>query len=87
MQGVKTRLENLRGLLTPFRSEYNQLSRQFWVTKGQVKTNKYDLSASRYRQVELDEIFYEKPQVTLDRLAQLEQVLTNEIQELGNFLK
>jgi type I restriction enzyme M protein len=42
------------------------------VTKDQVKANKYDLSASRYRQVEQDEEFYEQPHVTLKRLRQLE---------------
>ena len=39
-----------------------------------MKANKYDLSASRYRQVEQDEEFYEEPKVTLDRLRQLETV-------------
>ena len=37
-----------------------------------MKANKYDLSASRYRQVEQDEEFYEEPQVTLERQAKLE---------------
>jgi type I restriction enzyme M protein len=40
-----------------------------------VKGNKYDLSASRYRQIEEDEMFYEKPDVTLERLRQLEQAM------------
>ena len=37
--------------------EINQLGRQCWVSKDQVKANKYDLSASRYRQVEQDAVF------------------------------
>jgi type I restriction enzyme S subunit len=37
-----------------------------------VKAKKYDLSASRYRQVEQDEYFYEEPKVTLKRLRHLE---------------
>ena len=37
--------------------------------------NKYDLSASRYRQAEQDEAYYESPQVTLERLRQLERVM------------
>jgi hypothetical protein len=41
--------------MAPLRAEIDQLNRQFWVTKAQVKANKYDLSASRYRQVEQDE--------------------------------
>ena len=41
--------------------------------------NKYDLSASRYRQAEQDEAYYEAPRVTLARLRQLEQVMDQEI--------
>jgi type I restriction enzyme M protein len=84
LQGVRTRLEDLKGLLMPLRADYNQLSRQFWVSKGEVKAHKYDLSASRYRQVENDEIFYEKPKVTLVRMALLEQVINEDIKELAD---
>ena len=51
-------------------------------TKEQVKANKYDLSASRYRQLEQDEEFYEEPKVTLERLLTLEQVIGNTIHEI-----
>lgn len=58
-----------------------------WVTKEQVKANKYNLSASRYRQVEQDEEFYEEPKVTLKRLLTLERVMASEIPEIEEFLK
>ena len=87
LQGVKNRLEDLQIQLAPLRAEYNQLSRQFWVNEERVKANKYDLSASRYRQVVGDEVYYEKPQVTLDRMARLERVMENEINELKKVLK
>ena len=58
----------------------NQLSQQFWVTKAQVKANGYDLTASRYRQVGQDEAYYEKPQVTMERLLALETIMTAEVQ-------
>ena len=73
--------------MTPLPTEINQLTRQFWVTKDQVKANKYDLSASRYRQVEQDEAFYEQPDVTLKRLRQLEAVATGEVTALDGMLK
>jgi type I restriction enzyme M protein len=76
----------LQSSIHPLQSEIDQLSRQFWVTKAQVKANKYDLSASRYRQVEADEAYHEKPSVTLERLLRLEQVMTNEISELKKIL-
>jgi type I restriction enzyme M protein len=67
-------------------NEINRLNRQFWVTKAQVKGNKYDLSASRYRQVEQDEVFYDVPQVTLERLLNLEDVMGAEVRELERLL-
>ena len=63
------------------------MTRQFWVSKGQAKANKYDLSASRYRQVEPEEVYYEKPEVTMSRLLKLEEAMTQEIQQLGKMLK
>ena len=64
----------------------NQLTRQFWVTKEQVRANKYDLSASRYRQIEQDEEFYEEPQVTLERLLKLESVMAKQAKEINESL-
>ncbi|MDR3577850.1 MAG: N-6 DNA methylase [Anaerolineaceae bacterium] len=87
LQGIKNCLEELHLQLSPLRTEYNQLSRQFWISKEQVKANKYDLSASRYRQAKSDEIYYEKPQVTLERLTKLELVMEEEITELKGMLE
>ena len=63
-------------------NEINQLTRQFWVTKEQVTANKYDLSASRYRQVEQEEVFFENTAVTLDRMRQLESFATEQVSAL-----
>ena len=56
------------------------------MTKEQVRANKYDLSASRYREVEPDGAYYEAPQVTLERLLKLEDVMTKEVNELKELL-
>jgi type I restriction enzyme M protein len=79
---AKARLEALETELRPLRDEYNQLSRQFWVSKEQVRANKYDLTASRYRQVEGEEEFFEKPEVTLERMTRLEELISDSIREL-----
>lgn len=86
LQAAKAKLEALSGLLRPVRAEYEQLARQFWVSKAQVKANKYDLSASRYRQMEAEETYYEQPPVTLERMARLEAVMAEEIMALGKML-
>jgi type I restriction enzyme M protein len=80
------KLATLDAQIAPLRAEIDQLTRQFWVTKAQVKANKYDLSASRYRQVEPDEQYYEAPQVTMDRLLKLEHVMAAEVAELEKLL-
>lgn len=80
---AEAELGELQSRLTPLQTEINQLTRQFWVTKDQVKAKKYDLSASRYRQIEQDEEFYEQPRVTLDRLRQLEAAAISEVTALA----
>jgi len=81
------KLTTLHDQMAPLQQEINQLNRQFWVTKDQVKANKYDLSASRYRQVEQDEVYYESPQVTMERLLKLEHGMAAEVAELEKLLE
>ena len=73
-------------LLRSLQTEINQLGRQFWVSKDQVKVNNYDLSANLYRQMEQDEVFYEKPAVTLERLRALEAAATANVAILEKML-
>ena len=75
-------LAELNEQIAPLQKEIDQLTRQFWVTKKDVQAHKYDLSASRYRQIEADETFYEEPNVTLERLAKLEQITKDETESL-----
>jgi type I restriction enzyme M protein len=79
---IKEKLAELQTQISPLQSQIDQLTRQFWVTKEQVRENKYDLSASRYRQIAQDEEYYESTQVTMERLLKLEQIMTGEIQNL-----
>lgn len=85
-ENAESELAELQTRMTPLQTEINQLTRQFWVTRDQVKENKYDLSASRYRQVEHDDEFFEVPKVTLDRLRQLEVTATGAVGALSEIL-
>ncbi|MBL8080243.1 MAG: N-6 DNA methylase [Anaerolineales bacterium] len=87
LNDAQARLAELQSKIVNPQSEMDRLTRQFWVTKEQVKMNKYDLSASRYRQVEADAAYHEQPSVTLERLARLESVMLDEINELTKLLK
>lgn len=87
LEADRQKLAQLHEQMSPLQAEINQLNRQFWVNKAQVKGNKYDLSASRYRQIEQDEAFYDSPQVTLERLLTLEEVMAAEVQELMSWVE
>jgi len=52
-----------------------------------VVGNKYDLSASRYRQVEQDEAYYESPQVTMQRLLELEEIMKATIEDMQGMME
>ena len=56
------------------------------MTKEQVVAEKYDLSASRYREVEHEEAFYEEPSITLERMRQLEQAAEGLVKTLEGTL-
>jgi type I restriction enzyme M protein len=88
LSDAQTQLANLQSKIENPQSELDRLTRQFWVTKEQVKANKYDLSASRYRhaQADADAVYHEKPSVTLERLSRLESVMLDEIRELGKLV-
>ena len=83
LEAAQRQLTELQARISPLQWEMNQLTRQFWVAKERVRKNNYDLSASRYRQIEQDEVYYEKPEMTMERLLELEKVMRKEIHELG----
>jgi type I restriction enzyme M protein len=87
LETTQQSLSKLQTQIAPLQTEINQLTRQFWVTNEQLKTNNYDLSASRYRLVEQDEVYYEAPNVTLSRLVELEKVMASEVSVLEELLK
>jgi type I restriction enzyme M protein len=86
LKAVKQEMEWLRERMAPLQAQIDQLGRQFWVAKKEVKANKYDLSASRYREIEQEPTFYEDPSLTMERLVNLEKIMTNEIHELEQLL-
>jgi len=55
----------------------------FFVPISEIKENGYDLSISRYKEIEYEEVQYEKPVVIIEKIEMLE----NEIQKSLNNLK
>jgi type I restriction enzyme M protein len=83
---AEAELAELQARIAPLQAEINQLSRQFWIDKKQVVANRYDLSASTYREFEQEEEFLEQPAVTIDRLQKLETVAASTVATLQKML-
>lgn len=94
---IKT--NNLPDLVTQFKardksqatSESNDCivtdqKRHFWVSKDEIKANKYDLSINRYKQVVYAEESYEAPKVILAQLKTLENDILKNLNELEAML-
>jgi len=86
LEKTKAELDALSEQSLPVQTKRDQLSRQFWVDKVKVAENRYDLSASRYKDVIDEESFYEKPEITLKRMMKLEEIMTNEIENIRKAL-
>ena len=83
---AEAELAELQARIAPIENEINQLGRQFWVEKKQVVANKYDLSASRYREVEHEEEFLEEPDITLGAARSARKHAGKQVAELQKLL-
>ena len=57
-------------------------SKFFSVPADEIRANKYDLSISRYKQIEHKEIEYEKPEVIMKKVLELEREISEDINEI-----
>jgi type I restriction enzyme M protein len=83
---AEAELSQLQASIAPLQAEINQLGRQFWIDKKKVVANKYDLSASRYREIKQEDEFFERPAITLGRLSALDASSKQRLLELGKLL-
>lgn len=58
----------------------------FRVSKKEIKSNEYDLSLSRYKPIEYEEIKYDPPQKIIDRLLKSEKEIQKDLEELRGML-
>jgi type I restriction enzyme M protein len=83
---AEVELSELQTRIAPIEAEINQLNRQFWVDKKSIAANKYDLSASRYREVEHEKAFREKPTTTIKQLEALQKHADQKLVQLEKLL-
>jgi type I restriction enzyme M protein len=87
LEADKAKLLELHSELAPLQNEINQLTRQFWVSRDQAKSKNYDLTASRYRDLELDEGFFDTPDVTMNRLDILAKTIAGSMRDVKALIK
>jgi len=54
----------------------------FLVHADEIRANKYDLSISRYKEIEHKEIEYKKPEVIMKKVLELEKQIERDIEEI-----
>jgi len=59
----------------------------FLVPADEIRANKYDLSISRYKEIEHKEIQYEKPDVIMKKVLNLEADIAKSISEIEGLVK
>lgn len=58
----------------------------FFVPVEEIRANKYDLSISRYKQIEHKEIEYEKPVAIMAKVLGLEKEIENDIEQISRMI-
>lgn len=72
------------------RNKENPIDRKgksFFVPIGEIKENGYDLSISRYKEIEYEEVQYERPEVIIAKIEALEIEIQNSLKNLKALLK
>ena len=59
----------------------------FFVPFSEIKENWYDLSISRYKEIEYEEVQYEKPDVIIEKIEKLENEIQKSLKDLKLLLK
>lgn len=68
-------------------TDTDRTEKAFFVPKDEIKTNGYDLSINRYKEIEYEEVKYEPPKVILQKLRDLEDEIRADLDALEELLK
>ncbi|MGC9935243.1 type I restriction-modification system subunit M [Priestia aryabhattai] len=90
----RTKLEgygDLQDIVTQYknrnpRKDSDRKEKFFFVPKKEIVAEKYDLSMSRYKEGVYEEVVYEKPEVILAKLKDMENGINKELAELEGML-
>lgn len=66
--------------------ERKRTERSFFVSADEIRSNDYDLSITKYKEVEYQEKQYESPKLILSEIKRLEEEIVNELEALEEML-
>lgn len=55
----------------------------FFVPIEEIKANNYDLSVSKYKEIQYTEVIYEDPEVIKQKILELEKKIIDTLQEIN----
>lgn len=64
----------------------NRAEKSFFVSKEEIVENDYDLSINKYKEIVVEKKEYEKPEVILKRIMDMEEELQQKLKELEEIL-
>jgi len=82
-KSVKDHLSKTSNLKPPTSNKPKWL----WVDKKEIVANKHDLSISRYKPIEYEEVEYEDPKVIMDRILKLEEEIAKDIKDIRGMVE
>ena len=68
------------------KKDTDRTKKHFFVSAGDIRANKYDLSINRYREAVYEEEAYDPPGEILDRMVALEEEILADMEELRGML-
>ena len=90
----RTKIEDndIEDIINRFSNLENETDRKrteksFLVSKEEIVENDYDLSINKYKEIEYEEIVYEKPEVIIGKIKELEKEITLGLEELEKLVK
>ncbi len=69
-------------IISKFKAGRIESDKSVLVPFSEIKKNDYNLSISRYKKVEHEEVEYEEPEVLIENVSRLEEEIAEELQEL-----
>ena len=90
----RTKIEDndIEDIINRFSNLENETDRKrteksFLVPKEEIIENDYDLSINKYKEIEYEEIVYEKPEVIIGKIKELEKEIILGLEELEKLVK